>query len=129
MSDMKPILDLTLILMRSTGRYVSKRIGNKLHVDIYTAFMKKAIHIVESNESYEHTLTMLTHHKESAKGTFKPTFFNNKTRELYHAYLACDQAIDIVKQLHGRFITGLSDSEPRNYKGKGSLLPVENETF
>lgn len=129
MSDIKPILDLTTTLMRSTGKYVLKRIGDQTNGDIYVAFMKKAIHIVEYNDSYDDIIKALSSHRDSVRTTFKPTFFNNKTREQFHAYLACDHAMDIVKQLYGRFVTGLSDSEPRNYKGKGLLLPVEKESF
>lgn len=67
--------------------------------------------------------------KDEARMRYPKKIFNNREDEVNHYNLAVDQAMEIVRSLEARFITGTSDSEPRGYIGKGVIYHYDSLLF
>ena len=118
------------MLMKSTGRYVHLRIHDRRYKEVYANALKKCIALVEANPSNFEAYRFEIMQRENYEAfEHKATFWNKRTQERYYAIMAARQALEIVDKLYGRFVTGLSDTEPRSYKGKGILLPPDEGVF
>ena len=130
LNTVESVSETIVMLMKSTGRYVHLRIHNQKYKEIYASALKKCIALVEANPSDFESYRFEIMQRENYEAyEYRPSFWNKKTHERYYATMAARQALDIVDKLHGRFITGLSDTEPRSYKGKGIILPGDEGVF
>lgn len=131
MSDsIESVSETIIMLMKSTGRYVHLRIHNQKHKDVYASALKKCIALVEANPTDFDLYRFNIMQRENYEAyEYRPSFWNKKTHERHYATMAARQALEIVDNLYGRFVTGMSDTEPRNYKGKGIILPGDEGVF
>ena len=130
LNTVESVSETMVMLMKSTGRYVHFRIPDQRYKDIYVSALKKCIALVEahpSNLEFYRFEIMQREHYEAHE--HRATFWRKRTQERYYATLAARQALEIVDNLYGRFVTGMSDTEPRNYKGKGIILPGDEGVF
>lgn len=123
------VAETIILLMKSTGSYVAHRIHDKKFKDIYIAAMKKCISLVEQYDDFESYRFEISQREHYEAHEYRPTFWNKKKQERYYALMAVYQALEIVDKLYARFITGMEDTEPRAYKGKGILLPSNEGIF
>lgn len=133
MSSSTSILDVSetmLILMKSTARYVHRRIQDKRSKDAYRVAMTACIDVLSSKWNNMDTIKQkLNGVRDDASVLFKPTFFDKKKTELQYYHMACDHAMDIVLKLEKRFLTGDSDPEPRGYRNKGVYIYEDEGIF
>lgn len=126
-SSVESVSETMIMLIKSTGRYVHTRIYNKSYAEIYINTLKRCITAIESNlHNYETFKIAIEAIRDDIDTSLKPRLFNGLKQEREYYYLACDQVLDIITKLNARFNTGTSDSEPRNYRNKGILIPNNN---
>lgn len=119
------------VLMKSVGRYVHKRITSKKGKDAYRYAMKECIQCMSEGIQ---NLDMIKKRIEALESEIQaryPTTFFNRTRseERVHFMMAINQALEIVRSLEGRFLTGMSDASPRGYGDKGTVYHHDEELF
>lgn len=118
------------MLMKSTGHYVYHRLGTQEGKDSYKLSMRECIkHVSSGLESVDLIRSKIEGHRSEAQHLYPAKFFNKRIEEHRCHYLAIDQALDIVNSLHGRFITGQYDLEPRGFRGKGILYYEDKSIF
>ena len=130
MTPIESVSETMILLMKSTGRFVCRRIPNKAHQDIYVKTMKRCIAAVETDfNNYEVFLSHIESIDQDVDTSFKPRLFNKFSQEREYYHMACHHALDIVTKLNARFITGMADTEPRYYKGTGFYVPKDEGAF
>lgn len=118
------------MLMKSMGRYVHHRLGSLENKEAYRLAMQDCInHVSAGLESMDMIYARIEGVRDEAQHRFPKRFFNKRLEEYRCHDMAVDHAMDIVKSLEARFITGQSDSEPRAYRGYGIVYHNNEELF
>lgn len=129
-TSIESVSETMIILMKSTGSYVANKIPDINHRTIYIEAMQRCIDLVTKYPNqYDFYRFELELRYNYELGAHTPRFWNKKERERYYASLAPIQALEIVEKLYARFITGMSDTEPRNYKEKSLHVYADNNVF
>lgn len=115
------------ILMKSTGKYVYKRITQIESKKAYHRAMQDCIDCLSCGiENLDIIKTKINGLYEESNHLYKKSFFNKRTEEIQYHRIAIDQALAIINSVEIRFITGASDDVPRVYNGKGFLYEDES---
>lgn len=118
----KEVLQIMVILMRSTAGYMRSRLSKVEDVEAYTKVMISIISLTQIGLlSVEMLIAKIEALRDEASTLYVDSFFSKKESQRKFHYMAIDHALDIVNSVNGRFVTGLSDSAPRIYKGRGFL--------
>jgi hypothetical protein len=113
-------------LMRSVGKYVYYRLP-KSERQAYRHSMKTCIkHVSNGADSIEHIIKSIEEERHKADVLYKDRLFKRLSSQRNSHLLAIDHALDIVRSLEARFITGQFDPEPRAYKHVGELYEDED---
>jgi hypothetical protein len=107
MTDISPIRDTILQLLLATKDYTLDRIPNKKDKYVYGLASDSCKDIInQSGLDYNVLIDRLMESRLQCKAVKNPWFGQSTPRR--HAYLAHDHALDIVKTLTTRFVTGVS---------------------
>jgi hypothetical protein len=123
------LTQIMLILTKSTGNYVYKRILSEKEKAAYRTSMDQCLSIL--NEGFNNLSIMRTKIeslKEETLHLYVPTLFNNRKSEVVYHNLAIDQVIEIMFKLELRFLGG-GDIEPRHLKNKSLFTYTNSDTF
>lgn len=124
------VSETALILMRSTGKYVYRRITTKQGKDAYRLSMVECIKVVSSGlENLDMIKTKVQSHLSETEHLYPKTLFNKRHEEIRYHEMAVYQTMDILESLEARFITGSCDSEPRGYRGKAIDIYEDESIF
>lgn len=125
------VSETMVMLMKSTGTYVQRRIHVKLYRDIYIFAMRSCIASATERALNPDAIKkdIINLIEVECIKIYPKSFFKARDKEREYFTLACTQALDIVIKLNARFNTGTSDSEPRGYKNKGWFIPVTDNIF
>lgn len=108
--------------MKSTGNYVHARISSPEGQIAYEAAMRECVQIVSSGLlSIDMLKSKVEAHRAEAVHLYQRSFFNKRLEEYRCHEMAIDNALDIIRSLEGRFITGQSDTDPKSFRGKGII--------
>lgn len=121
---------LMITLIKATGTYVARRIDNRRHRKIYLSTLKTCIQLIEANynsyENYKEGIDATLFHVDTL---YKPQWFNGMKFERAYYTLACNQVLEIVESLYGRFETGSSDTDPKMFKNRGWIISGDDKLF
>lgn len=116
--------------MKSTGRYVHRRIEKQSGKDAYRDAMRACIEFVSAGEYELSTVkAQIEGWKDHLRHRFPNKFLSKRDYERRHHDLACQHALDIVNSIEARFITGSCDSEPRLLRGQGVVYYYDDSLF
>lgn len=116
------VSEMMTVLMRATGDHVHARIPTIKSKKAYENALKRAIAFSRVGfESVDLLKTKIESIREDAVLIFPKKMFDKREDEVRHFNLAVDQALEIVQNIHARFVTGASDSAPRTFKDKGQI--------
>lgn len=116
------VSETMLVLMKSTGNYVHSRIAAESGKEAYKASLDECIKIVGSGLlSLDMIKSQVEAHRAEAVHLYKTSLFNKRLEEYRCHEMAVDNALDIIRSLEGRFITGQSDTDPKFFRGKGTI--------
>lgn len=116
--------------MKSTAQYMCLRMTDGKYKTAYLEAMKKCIALTQDDLSdFDLYRSQISNRENYESHNYQDSFWNKKTTERHYATTATRQALEIVDSIYGRFVTGMSDPAPRKYKGKGLLLPVQEDLF
>lgn len=122
--------EMIINLMKSTAQYMCLRMNDGKFKTAYIESMKKCIALTQEDLSdFDLYRSNMVNRENYEAYNYQDTFWNKKTTERHYATLAARQALEIADSIYGRFITGMADTAPRKYKGKGLLLPVQEDLF
>ena len=132
MEDHKEIVDLMIILMKSTGKYTHRHIEGDHRKEAYRKAMAKCVYIIYNRMNL--SLWRSREQVESVSITdsnthYPKSFWKSYKEERRYAKLAVDHALEIIDRLEARFITGGHDPEPRAYRNRGQVLLEEENLF
>ena len=114
------VSETAVMLMKSTGHYVYRRITTNEGKESYRAAMQECIdHVSHGYTSLDLIKAKVNGVYENASHLYPKRMFNKRLEELRVHQMAVDQALEILHSLEIRFILGGADDAPRNYKGKG----------
>jgi hypothetical protein len=117
-----------VVLMKSMGHFIVKRITDKKGKAAFHRAMASAIEVVSGESTsigfIECKLADL-HFNEL--DLYPKSLFNSREEERRCYALAVNTSLDILHSLNRRFITGQSDEAPRNYNGKGFLYQSQHD--
>lgn len=133
MNSSTPVLSASetmATLMRSMGKYVHRRIGTTRGKEAYRKAMSHCIYFVSSNEENLDTIkAYIEGWKHNLHIEYPNTLFKNRTLEREHHTMACIHALDIVKSIEARFITGTHDAAPRIYRDRNLVYHHDDDLF
>jgi hypothetical protein len=123
--------DLILTLTRSTAKYVYRRLAkNGKCRDAYADGMKTCIDAIKWHDrDIDQLRGRFTAIKMLAEDRYPKRWYrsNDEARSYYE--MAVDQAVSVLNSIEGRFITGMSDPDPRMYRNRGLLIYEDEGIF
>lgn len=136
--NIKSTLESMIMLTKSTGSYVYRRITDSKARKAYETAIKMCLEHMEhelsfyKDDSDKGDLTLLKFKindiLESVDVRYPTTLFSTSGDLRKYHLIACDQVKEIVTNLEARFITGGSDLKPRELPYKGISL-YENKSI
>ena len=116
MNSITPIYDSILQLMLATKGYMLNRMPNKDDRKIYSLTYEACRETIVAckDSDYELLIDRLTELKLQARVIKNPFWSQHTPRE--HSFMAFDHAIDIVRTLSRRFVTGVSSESKTVYR-------------
>lgn len=116
--------DSALILLRSTGNYVHKRITQLKGKQAYRDCMRRCIELVTSYDLGTAQF-YISEYMNAHSLLYPKRFFNKRDEEIKYHKLACSNAIDILKSMRSRFVDGGGS----NYLKTGGVISYEDESI
>ena len=120
---MSDILNLTITLLKSTGNYTYYRIEGSTKREAYEKAMRRCIELV-SNQDLDIIEQSITEYANTSTLLY-PKRFLFVREEIHYHELACDQALDVVRSIKERFITGGS----RVFPVRGGIVYEDKSIF
>lgn len=117
--------------MKSTGRYVHKRIPTLKGKRAYHSSLKQCIAILNSGiTSLDMVKTKIDVIKTEASLVYTTSLWTrNRDDEINHHNLAVEQALEIIEKLEARYINGAFDSEPRGFGHRTETYHYDENLF
>jgi hypothetical protein len=116
MNSIEPIQDSILQLLLATRDYILKRTPNAKDRKVYNLAIEACREIIYTNKDMDYTILIdrLIELKLQSK-VIRNNWFKVATPR-QHAEMAFDHAIDIVRTLSRRFLTGVSSESKTVYR-------------
>lgn len=112
------------------GRYAYSRIHSPKAKAAYINAMRECVKHVSSGLDNMDMIYARIESVRSHTNEYYPTkIFSNREDERSNHILAVEHAMEIVKSLEARFLTGTSDSEPRGFKDRGIAYHYDPTLF
>lgn len=117
-----------MLLMKSTGHYVHRRILKERDKVAYVSGVKDCLLILTDEwASFDDMRTALAN-TNMVHQRIPTRFMKSRKEERKYYVLAYEHALDIVNSLEKRYVTGSGDKEPRGIAAQG-MVYFENENL